>query len=55
MMLAEYVEKNNVRLAELLKLDRFVDDIGSSDKESVDVIIKAADDLFSSVGLSVKG
>ena len=34
---------------------RFVDDIGSSDKESVDVIIKAADDLFSSVGLSVKG
>ena len=26
-MLAEYVEKNNARLAELLKEDRFVDDL----------------------------
>ena len=56
-LLAEYVEKNNGRLAELLKRDRFVDDIGSSEEneESVDAIIKAADELFRSVGLSVKG
>ena len=56
-MLAEWVEKKNIRLAELLKLDRFVDDIGSSEKdeECVETIIKAADELFNSVGLSVKG
>ena len=56
-MLAEFVESKNDRLAELLKLNRFVDDIGSSEKneEAVDAIIRAADELFSSVGLFVKG
>ena len=57
LILAEYIQDANPRLFELLTIDRFVDDIGSSEdnKEAADAIMKAADDLFSSVSLSVKG
>ena len=56
-MLAEFVQDKFPRLAELLRKDRFVDDVGSSDfsKEIVMAIIKAANELFESVGLTVKG
>ena len=55
-MLAELVQDKFPRLAELLRKDRFVDDVGSSDfsKEIVMAIIAAADELFESVGLTVK-
>ena len=56
-MLAEYIRPRNPRLAELLLEGRFVDDLGDSDKdlETVQNLIKAADELFESVGWSVKG
>ena len=56
-MLAEYIRSRNPRLAELLLQGRFVDDLGDSDKdlETVQKLIKAADELFESVGWSVKG
>ena len=56
-MLAEHVEEKSPRLAELLRKDRFVDDVGSSEAgiETVTALIKAADELFESVGLAVKG
>ena len=56
-MLAEYVRPRNPRLAELLLGGRFVDDLGDSDEtlEKVQNLLKAADELFESVGWSVKG
>ena len=56
-LLAEYIQVKNPRLADLLKKDRFVDDIGSSEDnhEIVKNIIQAANELFDSVSLSVKG
>ena len=56
-MLAEYIRPRNPRLAELLLEGRFVDDLGDSDKDlkTVQNLIKAADELFESVGWSVKG
>ena len=56
-LLAEYIQAKNPRLADLLKEDRFVDDIGSSEDshEAVKNIIQAANELFDSVSLSVKG
>ena len=46
-MLAEFIQDANPRLFELLTIDRFVDDIGSSEdsKEAAVAIMKAADDL----------
>lgn len=55
--LADYIADKNPRLAELLKEGRFVDDLGDSDDslEKVQVLSKAADNLFENVGLSCKG
>ena len=54
--LAATVRDKNPRLADLLQHARFCDDIGDSDKdlETVNMIKKEADELFSSAGLEVK-
>ena len=55
--LAQDISKTHPRLAELLKDSRFVDDLGDSDvsKEVIKKLIDAADELFESVGLKIKG
>ena len=57
MNLASFIRNINARLAELLNDSRFVDDIADSDlgHDIVKKLLKAADDLFESVGLSCKG
>ena len=55
--LANLVEKENVELADLLRNGRFVDDIADSQLTSQDCVklINAADKLFQSFGLEIKG
>ena len=55
--LAAMVKSANPRLAEFLVSSRFVDDLADSDKdrETIDKIIEAADKLFESAGLRIKG
>ena len=55
--LASHIRNVNARLAELLQDSRFVDDIADSDSDQdvVKKLLKEADELFESVGLSCKG
>ena len=57
LMLADYISKSHPRLAELLKKSRFVDDIADSlsKMSAIENLIKSADEIFESVGLSCKG
>ena len=57
LMLAEHITPISPKLAALLIHSRFVDDLGDSGRsiEDMDVLAKAADDLFESVGWSCKG
>ena len=57
LMLADLVNKDHPRLAEMIRRGRFVDDLADSDNNH-DIIKKLtdnADELFESVGLSCKG
>ena len=57
LMLADLVNNDHPRLAEMIRRGRFVDDLADSDKNE-DIIKKLTDDadkLFESVGLSCKG
>ena len=56
-MLAEHIRHKNPRLAALLLLSRFVDDLADSDKNTKQIsdLTKQADELFESVSMKCKG
>ena len=55
--LADAVRPYNPKLADFILISRYVDDLGDSmdDMQNLKMIVKAADELFESVGLRCKG